>query len=311
MKRKVLLSLFVCLIFTLSMLSAFAQGYNLHDAKISITLDDSLYVFTKDISPDDAKFQNMGISYEALMSDFNAYNYNLYAMDFDKEYSVSSVDSGDISFYDLSSDALYKAVVNEQTNIQKNALVYESDILEHPECDFIKVKYKDNETNYHLVNYITIYNGKKITISLKDTKDEITPLEDESFEKIIEEIKFLEPKVVKEEPANNTEKPSEIKEETPLAQESKSTNKDLQRYAVIFLIAIVFLSVVAFVLRIVFTNGGLGHKGAKIFAFFYTIIMTFVFYYLSLKLSSYGVSVYYTIVPLIWSVVVYRIVRYR
>ena len=91
--------------------------------------------------------------------------------------------------------------------------------------------------------------------------------------------------------------------------DEKTPYDNLAKIAVIILAAILICTIPALIFRFVFTNGGIGKSGAKILAFFYTIGMTWLFYYIVTKYKELNLSLLICLVPLIWSFVVYKIVK--
>ena len=292
---------------------ASATTFHVENAGLSITIPDNMYVFDRNTSPDDGRIPSLGLTYEGLMASFTAQDIYLDALDIDNlnEIVVICEPSDDKDFALLSPDELYNAVLSEENAItQSGRTIEDADIFEHGNFDFVKTISKANDTH---MQYTTVHNGVKLKIRLIDFDGNLTKKESENFEEIVESIAFDAP--LKAEENKETEEP--LKTETmpdgniPTADAPKKDMPygNLSKLAFIILAAIAVCTIPALVFRFVFAGGGIKKAGAKVFTFIYTLAMTFLFYYIVTKHQDLNLSLLICLVPILWSFVVYKIVK--
>jgi len=316
---KKIICILICVLFSLFPLLSFASAttYRAEGADLSITLPDNMYVFDRKVSPTDERITALGLTYEGLIASFMSQDIYLDALDTDNfnEIIVISEPTDDKDFSDLTPDGLYKAVLAEEKSLSESGRTIEkSDLFELGNIDFVKTVSKANDTH---MQYTTVYNGEKIKIRLIDFDSNLTFDEAESFETIVETITFDNPPAAvgeEKEPIQNDEP---LSVSSPIAAETITSDGNAEKLpydkagkiALIIFIAIIICTIPALVFRFVFTNGGIKKGGAKVLAFFYTIAMMLLFYYIITKHKELNLSIMLCLVPLIWSFVVYKIVK--
>ncbi len=308
--KKIICAL-LAVIFSICSIISFASStsYNADGADLTITLPDSMYVFDRSLSPDDERINALGLTFEGLMSSFTSQDIYLDALDTEafNEIVVISEPTDDKNFFDLSADELYSAVIAEEGYIsQSGRTIEKSDLFEVGDVDFIKTVSKSKDI---FVQYTTVYNGKKVKIRLIDFDGNLTNDEAESFEEIVESVSFNTAPQKKSEPIKEaTDDPKPVPVTKEPSKEDELINS-MWKILLIIAVSIIICTIPALVFRYVFTSGGIKSAGAKAFTLFYTIAMTFLFYFLITKHNELKLSLLLCLVPLLWSFVIYKIVK--
>ncbi len=307
----VLLTVVFSLLSTISFASV--TSYNVSGADLTLSLPDSMYVFDRNVSPNDSRITSLGLTYEGLMSSFLSQDIYLDALDIEEfnEIVVISEPTEDKNFFDLAADGLYNAVIAEENFlVQDGRTIEKSDLFEAGEIDFIKTVSKSKDV---FLQYTTVYNGKKVKIRLIDFDGNLTSEEAEAFEEIVETVTFnTAPLKAKKEttPVSVTDDPlPQTKSETKEKSKAGDLTGLINKIILVIATSVAVCTIPALVFRYVFTNGGIKKTGAKAFTFFYTIAMTALFYFIITKHSELGLSILVCLVPLLWSCVIYKIVK--
>jgi len=309
----------LCALFVICAVPAQATNisYNIDAVGISIALPQEMYVFTRQVRPDDERISALGLTYEALMSSFESQDMYLEAMDTEafNEIVVICEPTSDTNYYELGYDGLYNAAIAEEKSLEAaGRKIASSDLFENNNIDFVKTVSLSNDCQ---VQYTTVYNGKKIKIRLIDFDGMVTDDEAESFETIVETVAFASPPAV-EPKSEEPQKPKDTQVETsavpenytPSAESAADAGVDkLGRLLIIIAIAIVICTVPALLFRFVFAGGGMSRGGAKVFAFFYSAAMAVLFYYAVTRYPHLHLSIYLCIIPVLWSFAIYKIVK--
>ena len=312
---KKIICVLLSVVFSLLSIVSFASvtAYNAQGADLSISMPDSMYVFDRNVSPNDARITSLGLTYEGLMSSFLSQDIYLDALDTEafNEIIVISEPTDDKNFFDLAPDGLYNAVINEEKLLtQSGRTIEKSDLFEAGGVDFVKTVSKSKDI---FVQYTTVYNGKKVKIRLIDFDGNLTNDEAEGFEEIVETVSFsVAPQKAEKETAPTVaanqptiDEPEKIKEPS----EKDALYNSIKKILVVLLIALAVCTIPALIFRYVFTSDGIKKAGAKAFTFFYTIAMTALFYFIITKHAELKLSILICLVPLLWSFVIYKIVK--
>lgn len=317
MKR--IVAVILCLVFALMAYPALAANisYKVESAGITIALPQEMYVFTRDVLPTDERITALGLTYEGLMSAFDAQDMYLEAMDTEKfnEIIVIAEDTKDANFYDLGYDGLYNAAIAEEKALEDSGRkVINSDLYENNNVDFIKTISKATDCQ---VQYTTVYNNKKIKIKLLDFDGTVTEQESEYFEGIVDTVAFINEPVVAnkdttQSPAKEpeaVESNAEVKSDASAKSMADAGVDKLGRLLIIIAVAIAVCTIPALLFRFVFAGGGMSKGGAGVFAVFYSVVMAVLFYYALAKYPQLGISTLICIVPLVWGLAIYKIVK--
>ncbi len=309
---KKIISLLICLTFVLLSASLVyaTDTYTIESEGIKISLPDTMYVFDRNTSPDDERIQNLGLTYDALMSSFNSQDIYLDAMDTDNfnEIVVIVQPTDETNYFELKSAELYNAVLSEEKNLKDQGReIVKSDLFEAGNVDFVMTVSMANDAQ---IQYTTVYNGKKIKIKFIDFNSELTSAESDGFEEIAESVIFTDaPNVSKEE--KDVPKDDPITD-VPIKDETKSNEMvdKLGKVLIIILVAVIICTIPALIFRFVLSGGGIRSRGgAKAFAFFYSVLMALLYYYILTKHSELNLSIFISVIPLVWSFVIYKIVK--
>ncbi len=309
----------LCALFVISAVPAQATNisYKIDSVGISISLPQEMYVFTRQLRPDDERISALGLTYEALMSSFESQDIYLEAMDTEafNEIVVISEPTADTNYYELGYDGLYNAAIAEEKALEAaGRKITSSDLFENNDIDFVKTVSVSNDCQ---VQYTTVYNGRKIKIRLIDFDGKVTEDEAESFETIVETVAFAAPPAIEpknEEPENPQDAQVETSAPPQTATSSAESAADagvdkLGKLLIIIAIAIVICTVPALLFRFVFAGGGMSRGGAKVFAFLYSAAMAALFYYAVTRYPELHLSIYLCIIPVLWSFAIYKIVK--
>ena len=320
---KKLISVILVLVFSLCGICSFAANatYSVDSAGISISLPDDMYVFTRKTSPDDEHIAALGLSYDGLMSAFDAKSMYLEAMDTENfnEIVVICEDTTDTNFYELGYDGLYNAVMAEEEAIEKGGRKIESaDLYESNHVDFAKIVSSGSGCQ---VEYTTVYNQKKVRIKFLDFDGSFTDDEAEFFENIIDTVQFTEKPINSKsdkEPESNSEIDGKNNAVQATADPDLSSDAsgasalnmdELWKIIGIIAVAIAICTIPALLFRFVFSGGGMSRGGAAVFAIIYSLVMAALFYYAPQKIPQLEIGTYVSIIPLIWGFVIYKIVK--
>lgn len=310
----------LCVLFASAPFAAYAANisYKVDTAGISLSLPQEMYVFTRDVLPTDERIAALGLTYEGLMSSFEAQDMYLEAMDTEafNEIVVIAESTTETNYYELGYNGLYNAALSEEKALEDSGRkVISSDLYENNDVDFVKTISESTDSQ---LQYTTVYNNKKIKIRLIDFDGKITEDEAESFESIVDTVTFAQKPVVtkKEEPKPAVPAAAEP-EPQQTAQSDAAESKDgasgsvdkLGRLLLIIAAACAVCTIPALLFRFVFAGGGMSKGGALVFAVFYSLAMTALFYYAVTSYPQLKLSIFICIVPLVWSLAIYKIVK--
>ncbi len=340
---KKIISLLVCLLILSSALSGFSAGvnYTVSPANITITIPDSMEVFTRNTSPADERFSAMGFGYDTMMESFNSQSIYLQAMSTDagnqKELVLICISTDEKEYSDVTS--LYNAAVAEGNALEKQGkTVITEDIFEHDGTDYIVLEYSDV---FSKREYVTIHSGMKIRIRLTDYDGDISSSEEDFLENIIKSVKI--PKTEKKEPdvqkgesspeetgeetsVNETEEENSAKEteeettsseptdessgEKKFAGLSEDAKNNIKRFLILLISALLLITLPALIMRLFLFRRGFSRSGAKTFAIIYSILLAILGMYLFDKKLMGDIPVYFVLLPLLWSFIIYKIVKH-
>lgn len=300
--------------------TSFATGinYTVSPANITISIPDSMEVFTRNTSPDDERFSAMGFGYDTMMESFKSQNIYLQAMGTDsgsqKELVLICAPTDEKEYSDVTD--LYNGAVKESRDLESQGKnVIAEDIFEHSGTDYIMVEYSDVFTKRE---YVTIHSGMKIRIRLTDYEGDITSDEEDFLETIVKSVKI--PKAEKKEPEPSKEEITEPEPEPEIVQNSagdeaqsglsKETKDKIIKFVILILAALLLITLPALIMRLFLFRRGLSRGGAKVFAIIYSILLAVLILYLKDKKILGDAPLYIALVPLLWSFVIYKIVKH-
>lgn len=314
------LSFFLCVILILCMpLTCLADSeYVIDDIGIKITFPDNYYVFTRDTLPDDEKFVSLGISYDGLMSVFAAENIYLEAMDTDafNNFVIICSDTEEANYFDLGVDGLYKAVMSEEERLESGGReIIDADLFEAGNVDYVKIYSKAEDSR---MQYITVYNGKKYEFRFVDYNESLTGIDDEYPDSLVEAAIFEQPAQKETAPSDS----SADKEKLPQAPSASPKEADgtyphadgsladcLVDILIFVVLGIIICTIPVVIFRFIFMRTRLRKRTAFVFSFIYAVLMSVAFYFFILHLDIDTVSTYLCVLPLLWSFVIYKIVK--
>lgn len=323
---KKIISLFVCLLIILSCTASFAAGvnYTVSPLNLTLTIPESMEVFTRNTSPDDGRFSAMGFGYDTMMESFKSQDIYLQAMSTDagnqKELVLICHSTDEEAYSDVTS--LYNAAMAEGSTLENQGKkVIAEDIFEHGGTDYIVVEYSDVFTKRE---YVTIQSGMKIRLRLTDYEGDITSDEEDFLENIVTSIKI--PKAEKDEPQEKEVLPSDAEPATDLPSETSANDetssdestfglsKEMKDKIIKILISIVALLLLItlppFIMKLFLFRKGLSRSGAKVFAIIYCVLVAVLLMYLKDKKILTDIPLYMVLIPLLWSYVIYKIVKH-
>ena len=143
--KKLIFCIICLLTLTLSLPALGASvPYTVGPANLTISIPDSMYVFTRDSSPDNASFAALGFEYDTVMATFNEQNIYLQAIGNapgnQKEIVVISTPTQESAYSDAT--ALYNAAMAESNSLEaEGKTVISEDIFESAGTDYIMVEY--------------------------------------------------------------------------------------------------------------------------------------------------------------------------
>lgn len=229
MKSKKLLSLIMCVllcVFGVLNASAASVTYSAGKTGITLSLPESMSVFTREISPDAGEISDiLGMTYENLMSKYQLENIYLEAINPDtfENIVVTSCASSEKNYYDMTQDELNAIVTKEKNAYMSTGSVDSAELYKSASgTNFVKIAKNADSAN---LIYVTVYNGNRITIKYTNFSSEITSGQESGFKAVIDSAKFPE-KVSDVEDGASTDT-TEPKEDEKDETESKSLESDL------------------------------------------------------------------------------------
>lgn len=302
--------------------------YDMGDIGLSVSLPDTMVVFTRETPPDDEIFASLGITYDGMMSMMESTHTYVNAMDIDgdrgKEILISCEESNDTDYRKASPSELFKAAEAEKNKIAADGRkIIKTDIYEHPDIDFVETHSEDASS--HQIQYTTVISGKAYHFRMVCYGECFSSNEESQFEDIMKSVKFdalskkkTDKNQKKTEPVSDSSavatdaKPdsdsSGEKKETASSADEASDGVSTNGYLLAIVIIILVCTVPALVFRFVFAGGGLGCGAATGFALVYSIAMGIICW-LWLGDNPFGLSKVLSIVPLLWGFAIYRIVK--
>ena len=315
---KKIISVLICLLTISLCLTSFGANvsYTVSPANVTVSIPESFYVFTRDTSPDDTRFSSLGFSYDTMMGTFNQQDIYLQAMGTEsgnqKEIVLICSATKDSEYSDVT--ALYNAAVAEGNALEKEGkTVIAEDIFESGGIDYVMVEYSDIFT---CREYITVRSGMKIRLRLTDYEGDITSNEEDEFEAIVKTMTFAEEKKAAEEPEEEVPQkaPEKEPEKTQEKEASKGLTKEMKdrllRILIIIGASLVLITLPALIMRLFLFRKGLSRGASKVFAIIYSIVVSALILYLAHKGLLGNISPYIAIIPLLWSFVIYKIVKH-
>ena len=163
--------------------------------------------------------------------------------------------------------------------------------------------------------YITVQAGTKIRLRLTDYENGISADEEEFLESVVKSVKIPHEKEEppKSEIAQTLNSEPEMKE-TPSSAQPKDTSKDTDNKVIQLLIrilgAVLLITFIPLIIRMFLFSRGLSRGGAKAFAIIYSILVSALVWYLIDKKLLGNIPIYIAFIPLLWSFVIYKIVKH-
>lgn len=190
MRRCVCCMLLICLLFLSLALPAYADDmteYELEELGMTISLPSNYTVWTQK-GRDGRSQEDAGVNDETIMKIMKQTGINLFSIESiatEPRAVVSACDS-DVDDYNLLSDAELQliAAVAEKSSEMTDTEVYVS-----PATKFIRGRTTDN-SGRSVVVYITVCGGRHIEILLHSAVDEIADHDKDTFQDIIDSIRF-------------------------------------------------------------------------------------------------------------------------
>lgn len=178
---KKLLFIFILLLLPLTI---YAKDFKIED--ISIDLDDSWYVFTKDNIKNNQDLKLLGVSEEYMNDVFDGTDYYLDAIKFNNDEIVELfiVIKDTSSLYD-SSDFTDEQIEELRSSYEKQISNSKTTIFNTDNTKYIKSIYKDQDLN--IVDYYAVINKKGYTFKIQK-KEEFSEEELNELDKMIENI---------------------------------------------------------------------------------------------------------------------------
>ena len=178
---KKLLFIFILLLLPLTI---YAKDFKIED--ISIDLDDSWYVFTKDNIKNNQDLKLLGVSEEYMNDVFDGTDYYLDAIKFNNDEIVELfiVIKDTSSLYD-SSDFTDEQIEALRSSYEKQISNSKTTIFTTDSTKYIKSIYKDQDLN--IVDYYAVINKKGYTFKIQK-KEEFSEEELNELDKMIENI---------------------------------------------------------------------------------------------------------------------------
>ena len=178
---KKLLFIFILLLLPLTI---YAKDFKIED--ISIDLDDSWYVFTKDNIKNNQDLKLLGVSEEYMNDVFDGTDYYLDAIKFNNDEIVELfiVIKDTSSLYD-SSDFTDEQIEALRSSYEKQISISKTTIFTTDNTKYIKSIYKDQDLN--IVDYYAVINKKGYTFKIQK-KEEFSEGELNELDKMIENI---------------------------------------------------------------------------------------------------------------------------
>ena len=178
---KKLLFIFILLLLPLTI---YAKDFKIED--ISIDLDDSWYVFTKDNIKNNQDLKLLGVSEEYMNDVFDGTDYYLDAIKFNNDEIVELfiVIKDTSSLYD-SSDFTDEQIEELRSSYEKQISNSKTTIFTTDSTKYIKSIYKDQDLN--IVDYYAVINKKGYTFKIQK-KEEFSEGELNELDKMIENI---------------------------------------------------------------------------------------------------------------------------
>lgn len=178
---KKLLFIFILLLLPLTI---YAKDFQIED--ISIDLDDSWYVFTKDNIKNNQDLKLLGVSEEYMNGVFDGTDYYLDAIKFNNDEIVELfiVIKDTSSLYD-SSDFTDEQIEALRSSYEKQISNSKTTIFTTDNTKYIKSIYKDQDLN--IVDYYAVINKKGYTFKIQKN-EEFSEEELNELDKMIENI---------------------------------------------------------------------------------------------------------------------------
>lgn len=178
---KKLLFIFILLLLPLTI---YAKDFEIED--ISIDLDDSWYVFTKDNIKNNQDLKLLGVSEEYMNDVFDGTDYYLDAIKFNNDEIVELfiVIKDTSSLYD-SSDFTDEQIEALRSSYEKQISNSKTTIFTTDSTKYIKSIYKDQDLN--IVDYYAVINKKGYTFKIQKN-EEFSEEELNELDKMIENI---------------------------------------------------------------------------------------------------------------------------
>ncbi|MBQ4527848.1 MAG: hypothetical protein II998_07230 [Clostridia bacterium] len=243
-----LLCVVMCAFCAISANAEVSAEYSIDEIGLKIMISENMYVFTRDVSPDDGRIPEVGYAYEGMMSKFQQENIYLDALATDgfEEIVITSENASEPNYYDLPIKKLYSVIETENAAVETSGrTLVASDLYEHENADFVKIHSLDSSCES--IEYITVYNSRKIRIKYIDYDGEISTDADDAFEAVIDSVVFTEKRI--EVPYVETPESSDAPDET--VQESSAQSEGAQPVAQTFTQSADFVIVVLAILVIV------------------------------------------------------------
>jgi hypothetical protein len=195
-----LVLLFAIIFFPANSAYAAPQLYELSELNLTVDIPNDMTVFTRDISEDDPRLADFGLSASVMKETFTQNNIYLDAVskDAEKELMIlmnSNEDS--IKMFNLSESSdseLDKSIPDFVKGVEKTSgyTINNTTIYNNGSYKFYVMNYNLNSNGYitYARNYVTIYNGQMISVFLYSYASDISDTDASMLKSIVDSITF-------------------------------------------------------------------------------------------------------------------------
>ena len=209
-----------------------------------------------------------------------------------------------------------RSVLAQQAqSISTPGYIFDADLFEAGNVDYVKIFSKAEDSR---MQYITVYNGKKYEFRFVDYNESLTGIDDEYPDSLVEAAIFEQPAQKETAPSDS----SADKEKLPQAPSASPKEADgtyphtdgsladcLVDILIFVVLGIIICTIPVVIFRFIFMRTRLRKRMAFVFSFIYAVLMSVAFYFFILHLDIDTVGTYLCVLPLLWSFVIYKIVK--
>lgn len=194
MRKRFALLLVILLVFFMQIpVSAASATYTLDELGLEVTIPSDYYVITRDTPKSDPVFSTLGVTREAVISQFEASSIYLNAVSrLSNEEIVVTMTTSPLDNFSTFSDASLETIASLLPSqfADYGIDISKYEIYQHDQAKFIKVYFTDSALTVHGLQFYTVYDGMAINFTMRSYTGSLSADQEKTIQKVVDSIIF-------------------------------------------------------------------------------------------------------------------------